>query len=96
MFYYFYAVIGNGVKGWLKAQKDYQCSDCRNIAAGITGIEIGERKKYTELETGVTINCVDEFCYVGDMLGSGGGGEETSQTRVQCEWKKSSGNSLLY
>jgi hypothetical protein len=71
------------VKGWLKAQKEYQCSNCKNTAAGITGTRIGERKKYTELETGVTIDCVDEFCYVGYMLDSGGDTEETSRARVK-------------
>jgi hypothetical protein len=31
------------------------------MTAGITGIKMGERKKYTELETGITTDCVDEF-----------------------------------
>jgi hypothetical protein len=78
----------SGVKGRLKAQKEYQCSNCKDTAAGITGTKTVERKKYTELETGVTIDCVDEFCYLGDMLGSGGGAEEASRTRVKCGWKK--------
>jgi hypothetical protein len=83
------------VKGRLKAQKDYQCSNCRNTAARITVTKTGERKKYTELETEVTINCVDEFCYLGDMLSSGGVAEEASRTWVKCGLKNS-GYSLLY
>jgi hypothetical protein len=64
---------------------------CRNTAARITGKTIGEREKYTELETGVTIDCVVEFCYLGDMLGSGDGAEEASRMRVKYGWEKIQG-----
>jgi hypothetical protein len=46
------------------------------------------RGRNPQLETGVTIDCVDEFCYLDDMQGSGGGAEEASRTRVKCGWKK--------
>ena len=35
------------------------------------------------------IEVVDKFCYLGDMIGSGGGVEEASQTRVRCAWELS-------
>jgi hypothetical protein len=37
---------------------------------------------------GETVHCVDEFCCLGYVLGSGGGAEEASQTMVKCGWKK--------
>ena len=34
------------------------------------------------------MECVEEFCYLGDMLGSSGGPGEASRMRVKCAWKK--------
>ena len=34
------------------------------------------------------LECVGKFCYLGDMIGSGGGAEEASRARVQCAWGK--------
>src|SRR5271165_288601 len=31
---------------------------------------------------------VDQFCYLGDMIGAGGGAEEAARTRVRCAWGK--------
>jgi len=31
---------------------------------------------------------VNKFCYLGYMLGNGGGAEEVSRTRVWCDWDK--------
>ena len=30
----------------------------------------------------------DKFCYLGDMIGAGGGVEEATRTRVKCAWGK--------
>ena len=30
---------------------------------------------------------VDTFCYLGDLLDTGGGAESSSITRVSCDWK---------
>ena len=40
------------------------------------------------LDSGVEFECVDRFCYLGDMIGAGGGAELASQTRVKCAWNK--------
>ena len=37
---------------------------------------------------GDTLEFVDKFCYLGDMIGSGGGAEEASRMRVKCAWGK--------
>ena len=31
---------------------------------------------------------MDKFCYLGGMIGAGGGAEVASRTRVRSEWKK--------
>ena len=31
---------------------------------------------------------VDRFCYLGDMIGAGGGVEEAIRARVRCAWAK--------
>ena len=48
----------------------------------------GNCKNDVEFLNGDKIEVVDEFCYLGDMIGSGGGVEETSRTRVRCAWAK--------
>ena len=40
------------------------------------------------LEAGVEFECVDRFCYLGDMIGAGGGAELASIVRVRCAWGK--------
>ena len=43
---------------------------------------------------GDTLECVDKFCYLGDMIGSGGGAEDASSMRVNVHGE-SLGNSHL-
>ena len=37
---------------------------------------------------GDTMECVDKFCYLGDMISSGGGAEEASRMIVERAWGK--------
>ena len=37
---------------------------------------------------GNTLECVDKFCYLGDMIGSDGGAEDASSMRVKYAWGK--------
>ena len=37
---------------------------------------------------GDSLECVDKFCYLGDMIGSGGGAEDASSMRVKFAWGK--------
>ena len=43
---------------------------------------MGKCNNGVELLNGDKIEVVDKFCYLGDMIGSSGGVEETSRTRV--------------
>ena len=40
------------------------------------------------LESGESIESVEEFCYLGEMLNCGGVAGATSRVRVGCAWKK--------
>ena len=34
------------------------------------------------------LECVSKFCYLGDLIGSGGCAEVASRARVRCAWGK--------
>ena len=48
-------------------------------SVGLKEVSIGQNDK---------LECIKKFCYLGDMIGSGGGSEETARTRVRCAWAK--------
>ena len=68
----------------LEENTNFRCSAC--VSGNASGR--GKCKNDVELLNGDKIEVVDKFCYLGDMIGSGGGVEETSQTRVRCAWAK--------
>src|SRR3989441_12238676 len=59
------------------------CSKCSEgevkVVDEVRQFVLGARE---ELEVG------DKFCYLGDVIGKGGGAEEASRARVRCAWKK--------
>ena len=69
----------------LENLKKILTSDVVCLSGNAAGM--GKCKNGVELLNGDKIELVD-FCYLGDMIGSGGGVEETSQTRVRCAWAK--------
>ena len=79
----------SGVKGPLKTDDEYKCMKCKNLGTVATGVSAGKRENIClDLEKDVSVECVEEFCYLGDMLGSSGGPGEASRMRVKCAWKK--------
>ena len=38
--------------------------------------------------SGVVLEQVKSFCYLGDVIGAGGGAEDASRNRVKCGWAK--------
>ena len=72
----------SGLSGSLNAVVGFECSRC------VEGLGYGEVKKDMEIELGGKLEWVDKFCYLGDMIGSGGGAEEASRARVRCAWGK--------
>ena len=67
----------SGIKGALKEGSNYRCTVCKGqtiSTEGVMGLELllsGEE-------------CVTKFCYLGDMIGAGGGAEDAVRTRVRC------------
>ena len=72
-----------GVKGRLKADVNFCCSVC---ASG--GHSNTTHENELLLDDAGSLECVDKFCYLGDMLGSGGGAGNAVRTRVRCAWGK--------
>ena len=67
------------MKGSLKASVKYRCPICSSVvvrkAVECKKVVIGEAGK---------LDCVDRFCYLGDVIGDGGGVETTTRSRVRC------------
>jgi hypothetical protein len=72
----------SGLKCRLK-DIEFRCPKCE-------GSEMGEVEDRRELGLGRDgkLEIVDSFCYLGDVIGYGGGCEEASRARVKCAWAK--------
>ena len=70
------------MKGKLKEDPGYRCTKC--VRGGCA--EGGAEEQEVLLEDGRTLECVNRFCYLGDMLGAAGGCGEASRTRVRGAW----------
>src|SRR5437867_9361561 len=51
-------------------------------------MEVVNRGRQLVLEAREELEVVDKFCYLGDVIGKGGGAEEASRARVRCAWGK--------
>src|SRR3989441_5543272 len=73
----------SGVVGDLAKVKDFKCRNCfgggRKVVDGVRQFVLGAREK---------LEVVDKFCYLGDVIGKGGGAEEASRSRVRSAWGK--------
>jgi hypothetical protein len=58
----------SGVKGKLKEDSGYRCAKC--VGGGCT--EGGVDEQEVVLNDGSSLECVNRFCYLGDMLGAAG------------------------
>ena len=76
----------SGVKAKLTGIVNFQCSKC--LKGGLTP---NLAAKGFKLDVDVELESVDKFCYLGDMIGAGGGVEEATRVRTRCAW----GNCLL-
>jgi len=79
----------SGIKGHLREGHGYKCPKCVGgvLSTGETEEEIEEEAELVLGQDG-KLECVKKFCYLGDMLGAGGGAEDASRTRVGCAWGK--------
>ena len=72
----------SGMKGQLKDASSFECIKCKNA------VVVTARKNSVQLEQDVALDCVEVFCYLGDMIEAGGGAGEASRVRVRCAFKK--------
>ena len=73
----------SGVKGRLQKVVDYCCPSCANY-----GTDPVARQVDVVLDDYDRLESVDQFCYLGDMLGAEGGAEEATRNRIRCGWAK--------
>ena len=75
----------SGISRKLRAEDEdeFKCRKCDN-----GGNLVHPEAKFVELYDGSKFECVDKFCYLGDMLSAGGGAEEAAKTRVRSAWGK--------
>ncbi len=74
----------SGVKGKLMSGMNFRCPVCLGQVQSCAKEDVGEVSMNQE----EVLECVKKFCYLGDMLGCGGGAGEASRTRVRCAWGK--------
>lgn len=74
----------SGITGKLKPDSSFQCKTC--VRKGEHGDLVD--KKEIDLGSGVVLEQVKSFCYLGDVIGAGGGAEDASRNRVKCGWAK--------
>src|SRR3954469_18601386 len=69
--------------GQVKEGGDFKC---RNCSEG--GVKVVDEVRQFVLGAREELEVVDKFCYLGDVIGKGGGAEEASRARVRCAWGK--------
>ena len=71
------------ISGRLKLDPDYVCPRCRGLSRPIDG------RPKTKIEVdGVELEVVGECCYLGDMMGAGGGCANAISNRCGIAWGK--------
>ena len=59
---------------------------CRNCSRG--DVNVVDGAKQFKVGTSDELEVVEKFCYLDDVIGKGGGAEESSRARVRCAWGK--------
>ena len=72
------------VIGSLKSNPDYCCSRCKGTACPIDGRPHNECLLVQDKK----LDVVDSFCYLGDTICAGGGGDLSVITRIRSAWGK--------
>ena len=74
----------SGLKA-IKSIPDYACPRC----LGAPGVRPIDGRPFVEVQVGdSTLEAVDRFCYLGDMLSGGGGCMAAAIARCRCAWGK--------
>ena len=70
------------IKGKIRADLLFKCSVCEKGVAQTITEEEGDGGLGDKFER------VESFCYLGDVIGAGGGAGDASRARVRCAWAK--------
>ena len=73
----------SGVKGRLQKVDDYSYPSCTNYGTQPVAGQVD-----VVLDNSDKVESADQFCYLWDVLGAGGGAEEATRNRVRCGWAK--------
>ena len=73
----------SGVKGKLVEGVKFTCPVCVK-----GGHDDPLAEKEVVMDEAGKLQCVDKFCYLGDMLGCGGGAGDAVRSKVRCAWGK--------
>ena len=71
----------SGVSGKLSNVSNFHCAKCVRCSP----VRFEELKEIS-LGTDLRLECVVKFCYLGDVVGAGGGAEDASRARVRSAW----------
>ena len=71
----------SGITGKLMHVDGYRCKRC--IDSSPASLKMSQQ---ISLGNGQSLECVEKFCYLGDMIAAGGGAGEASRARVSEEW----------
>ena len=71
----------SGIRGRLQVVPDFKCAVC--TGKQVTPFRV-ERLVYRD----ISLECIDKFCYLGDMIGAGGGVEAAVIARIRSGWRK--------
>ena len=76
------------MKGSLRnASQSFICRCCKADSPITAELNTGT-DLHLDIGNGVSLEKVDKFCYLGDMLDAGGGCDSAVTTRVRSAWKK--------
>jgi len=76
----------SGVKGSLRnVSQSFMCRCCKVDRPITDGLNTD---LHMDIGNGVSLEKVDKFCYLGDMLDAGGGCDSAVTARVRSAWKK--------
>ena len=72
-----------GVVGNIEKLVNFKCRNC-----AVVRVKVVDELKQFVLGNAEKVEVVEKFCYLGDVIGKGGGAEEASRARVRCAWGK--------
>ena len=71
------------MKGRLRYVPDYKCRECTGEIRSLEGLPAE-----SVVTSNKSLEIVNKFCYLGDMISAAGGVGESMVARIRCGWEK--------